>query len=319
MGVFCTPVDRGLGPSSNRAVPTYTVTADDRRWFDRCRRAWDFGAQARQGLRPLVAAPTDPRPPAFVEALAVHYFPGMWAWDRAIVEPLVTAAYDRAGGPEDGRPLLGRFQRWAPTVDGFTPIRVQFDLDIPVPDPADPEHHLVAPTGERVRYRDRVHLAVLDDEDQRCWLVEHRVVEDFADGDELVLDERGLLACWAWNETELALPVAGTRYTELRVDPPGFKRTVVPRTSKAIAAAAERLGRTVLAMLDSADGVDPTPIWTHCQGCLFRSPCVLMQRGEDASQLVAAGYVRQPPDDLEEGRLGGVSWGMGRGAAPRRF
>jgi hypothetical protein len=65
--------------------------------------------------------------------------------------------------------------------------------------------------------------------------------------------------------------------------------------------------------------VDPTPIWSSCEQCLFRSPCVRLQRGEDASALLATGYERRPPDDLEEGRLGGTSWGMGRGARPKRF
>ena len=148
--------------------------------------------------------------------------------------------------------------------------------------------------------------------------MEHRVVDDFADGDELVLDERGLLACWAWRETELAMPVAGTQYTELRTDPPGVKRTIVPRTQVAIAGAATRLGRTVPAML--ATGASrPDPGVVALPACAFRSPCVLMQRAEDASPLLATGYERRPPDDLEEGRLGGVSWGMGRGAMPKRF
>lgn len=316
---FAPPLTSIGQQASNRLVPTYTVTAEDRGWFDRCRRAWDLGARARHDLQPVVPAPSDRLGAALLDALAVHYFPGMWAWDRTIVGPLVAAAYDQGGGPELGRKLLGRFQQWAPTVDDFTPIRVQFDLDVPVPDPADPDRHLLSPSGERVRYRDRVHLAVMGDEDDRCWLVEHRLVDRFADGDELVLDERGLVACWAWNETELALPVAGTRYTELRLDPPGLKRTLVPRSPAAIAGAAARLGRTVVAMVADDVSVDPTPAWSHCRRCPFRSPCVVMQRGEDASSLLAAGYRQRPPDDLEEGRLGGTSWGLGRGARPKRF
>ena len=299
-------------------VPVYAVTADDRAWFARCHRAWDLGARARQDLRSRLPEQPGGAGPALLAALAVHYFPGMWTWDRAIVDPLVVRAYDEAGGPAAGRRLLTEFQRWAPGVDRFTPIRVQYDLDAPVPDPARPEAHLASPSGHPVRYRQRVPLAVVDD-DERCWLVEHRVVDGFGAADELALDEVGLVACWAWAASELTQPPAGTQYTELRVDPPGVRRTVVARSPAAIALAGERLARAVAAMLDPGVDTDPTPAWSHCRQCPFRTPCVVMQRGEDAGRLLTTGYERRPPDDLEEGRLGGASWGLGRGARPPRW
>ena len=72
-------------------------------------------------------------------------------------------------------------------------------------------------------------------------------------------------------------------------------------------------------MLDPAVDVDPTPAWSHCRVCPFRIPCVAMQRGEDAGRLLATGCERRRPEDLEEGRLGGTSWSLGRGARPRRW
>jgi hypothetical protein len=300
-------------------VPTFTVTAEDRTWFDRCHRAWDLGALGRQALVPVVPPPRDPLASALLDAFAVYYFPGMWEWDRTIVAGLVSKAYDEAGGPASGRRVLDGFQKWAPTVDHFTPIRVQFDLDVPIADPGQPDVHLTTEAGDRIRYRDRVPLAVIAEEDDRCWLVEHRVVEQFADGDELFLDERALVACWAWGEVELALPAAGTQYTELRVDPPSLRRTTVARSRATVTAAATRLGRTALAMVANDVGIDPTPAWSHCRRCPFRTPCVEIQRGEDAAALLATGYRARGPDDLEEGRLGGASWGLGRGARPQRF
>jgi len=295
-----------------------TVTADERAWFARCHRAWDLGARARQGLQPRAVPPPGGVGPALLAALAIHYFPGMWTWDRAVVDPLVRRAYDDAGGPADGRRLLTEFQRWAPGVDRFTPVRVQYDLEAPVPRPGQPGAHLATATGAAVRYRQRVPLVAVD-EDERCWLVEHRVVDAFAAADELALDEAGLAACWAWTESELAPPPAGTQYTELRLAPPGARRTVVPRSAVAIAEAGARLGRAVAAMLDPTVDVDPTPAWSHCRVCPFRIPCVAMQRGEDAGRLLATGYERRPPEELEEGRLGGTSWGLGRGARPPRW
>ena len=144
----------------------------------------------------------------------------MWAWDRTIVEPLVRAAYDRAGGPPEGRPLLDGFLRWAPSVDRGTPLRVDADVDVHVPDPILPDTHLATREGDAVRYRDRIDLVLVDD-DERSWLGEHRVVEGFAADDELRLDERAALACWAWEEIELATTITGVQYTELQLDPPG--------------------------------------------------------------------------------------------------
>ena len=44
-----------------------------------------------------------------------------------------------------------------------------------------------------------------------------------------------------------------------------------------------------------------------------------MNRGDDASVMLAERYRHRPPDVLEPGRLGGQSWGLGRGAAPPQF
>jgi hypothetical protein len=242
----------------------------------------------------------------------------MWSWDRTIVQPLVVAAFNRVGGPDRGHALIEAFQLWAPTADRFTPVRVEADVEANVPDPGRPERGLVDRDGAPIRYRDRVALAVVDD-DERSWLGEHRVVEAFAAEEELFLDERSVAACWAWEQVELATTVAGVQYTELRIDPPEFRRTMVPRSAGEKAAAAARLGRAVREMLDPELTVDPSPAWAHCGKCAFRTPCITINRGDDAGPLLDAGYRRRPPDELEEGRLGGASWGLGRGAAPPRF
>ena len=293
----------------------YVVTADDRAWFGRCRRAWDLGAVARHGLEPVTTPGTDDTDRAIREALAVHYFPGMWSWERTIVEPLVFAAYDRAHGPPEVRPLLDDFLRWAADADRFTPLRVEVEIDVHVADPVLPDTHLSTPEGAAVRFRDRIALVLVDDDD-RYWLGDHRVVDEFAAADELLLDERGVLACWAWDEIELATTVSGIQYTEIRLDPPAFRRTAVSRTAVEKEGAARRLGRQVLEMLAPDLVVEPTPEWSHCARCAFRLPCIAMNRGEDPRAILATRYRARGPDVLEEGRLGGISWGMGRGAAP---
>jgi hypothetical protein len=299
-------------------VASYVVTAEDRDWFERCRRAWDLGALGRRGLEPAQPSPPSTRlalDRALREALAVHYFPGMWAWDRGIVEPLALAAYERAGGPPEGLALLEAYQHWARPLDRFTPLRVEVDAYVHVPDPTRPAANLLAGDGAPVRYHDRIGMVVVDD-GRRHWLAEHRVVDTLAEPDELALDERGVVACWAWEQIELSTTVRGVLYTELRLDPPEFRRTVLRRSRPEKRAAAGRLGRAVAEMLDPKVRLDPTPVWAHCSRCPFRPPCLACNRDEDAEALLAEQYRARPPDVLEEGRLGGVSWGMGRGAAP---
>jgi hypothetical protein len=305
-------------PSSNGRVANFVVTADDRDWFARCRRAWDLGARARRSLEPAGPTPTPTLERAVRDALAVHYFPGMWTWDRSVVEPLVRAAFGRGGGGPAGRELIDAFLDWAPHHDRFTPLRTESDIEVNVPDPDRPDADLASFDGSAVRYRDRVAL-VLIDEDERYWIGEHRLVSDFSTDDELRLDERAVTGCWAWEQDHLGMHISGTQYTELRVEPIAFRRTVIARSRAEQHGAARRLGFQARAMAGASPTVEPTPAWAHCRECAFRAPCIAMNRGDDASGLLARNYRSRPPDDLEEGRLGGVSWGLGRGAAPPRF
>ena len=298
----------------------FVVTDRDREWFLRCRRAWDWSASGRGGLEPIDGAPPDAVAQAVGAALALYYFPGMWTWERSIVAPLVQAALDRhpaestMGLPE----LLAEYGRWAPPLDTFTPIRIAADLDVAVLDPVIAGRALATESGDAVRYRDRVGAVVVADEDDRCWLLEHRVVTSWSSPDELALREQSVLACWAWHEYELSMPVAGVLHNEVSVAPPEFRRTAVAHSPAEQAAAAARLGRTVMAMLDSTTGTDPNPDWQHCSRCVFRSPCIARMMGDEArsDSLLAGGYRKREAEPLEEGRLGGVSWSVGRGAAP---
>ncbi len=301
-------------------VAPYLVLPEDREWFARCVRAWDLSALERRGLTP---PPAPGRPgwhtsTAIRDALAVHYFPGMWTWDRAVVAPLVTAALDRADATDLDREVVEGFVGWAPSVDGdITPIRVEGDVEAAVPDPVIPDRSLGTDEGAPVSYCDRLPLVVLDGED-RCWLVARHVVDEWSDPDRLALDERSLTAAWAWGVQELALPPAGVLHDEIRVDPLAFRRTAVPLAPGDVGRIAARLGRTVMAMLDAGPRLDPTPDWAHCRECPFRAPCTALNRGEDAEPLLARFGHRARPQP-EEGRLGGGSWSVGRGARPPTF
>lgn len=319
----------------------FVLDPDEREGFKRCRRAWDLGSRNRRNLEAVASDGAPDLGRALRDALAVWYFPGMWRWDRAIVRPLVLEGFDdalqrqhdrAAGGREAawaqardrGRSLLDDYMEWAPGRDRFTPIRVEAELAVTVPDPAAEGRALRTGGGASVEYRDRLDLVVADDDDVH-WIVEHRVGgRAFADPHLLRLDERALAACWAWQTAYLSTPVAGVIHNELLVDPaPGehrFRRTPVARTRERLRRHLAQVADEVADMGDPDLAVYPHPDPGHCAACSFRAPCRALSETGDAEALLAEAYRPRPdPDESEAGRLGTTTWSMGRGAAPWRF
>jgi hypothetical protein len=61
----------------------------------------------------------------------------------------------------------------------------------------------------------------------------------------------------------------------------------------------------------------PEPSDQNCPPCPYLDPCRALQAG--TQPILLSGYRKRPPGSPEEGRLGGRSWSMGRGAAPPKF
>jgi hypothetical protein len=311
----------------------YLIRAPDRESYKRCRRAWDFGSRSRQGYEPLKAVHLPKVEETLVDALAVYYFPGMWSWARDIVLPIAHQAIDRSwqqrGGARSSsgsiasasglHALLDHYARWASTVDQFTPVRAALDYAVNIPDPIISERELVTLDGSAVRYAGRIDILVLDDED-RPWVVVHRIGSSgFTDPELLQLDEATTTCCWAWQQGPFGPPVAGVIFNEIQLEPEAFRRTEVPRSAVEVELAGRQLGFEALEMIDAGLRAYPNPTVANCGPCPFRAPCLAMQRGEDPGPVLAASYRRRPDDELEEGRLGGMTWGMGRGARPPTF
>jgi hypothetical protein len=371
------------------------VTAAERASFARCRRQWDFAAGMRQDLEPLHRSALPDLDRAVRDALAVYYFPGMWDWDRGVRLPLVTQGLERALDQQrqrgqdhagdwpdlldEGRRLLDRYVRWAPTVDRFAPVLVETDFEVTVLDPARPGAGLVTAAGEAIRYSGRIDLMAVDARDA-YWIVRHRVVDgDWPPTEQLVADEESLAACWAWEQFYLGMAITGTVYNELqrpsaagnparravrpwrrlraaarpvvrqhepsgggrsipqhrrmyartrepgRAEPieqrveGGFRRTWLRRRPADVAAAGRRLGADIAEMARLDVDVYPEPSDQNCPSCPYLDPCLARSAGNDARPILLSGYRKRPPGNLEEGRLGGRAWGMGRGAAPPRF
>ncbi len=355
----------------------YLIRADDRASFKRCRRQWDLGARTRQDFEPRDQPPRLDLERALRDALAVYYFPGMWEWNRSIVNPLVHQALDRSlQGQRNhlddeasfqealrrGHELLDAYAAWAPSVDHFTPVRVETDFEINIPDPrGGPDElgaGLVTADGHPIRYTDRVNLLVVDADDA-YWAVQHRLVDDeWTDADMLLLDERTVTWCWGWELFYLGMRLAGTVYNELR---PGheqpdaaapapirhsrvrhrrmyaqaaavpherfrtegtdaFRRTRIRRGEHELARARWDLGVEALETTQPDLEIYPSPSEEICGRCAYRQPCLAISEVGDPTVVLAESYQRRPPEPVvEEGRLGGGAWSMGRGAAPPKF
>jgi hypothetical protein len=349
----------------------YRIRAADRAAFKQCRRAWNLGSRNRRNFEPVFQPGGVDLEAALRDALAVYYFPGMWEWSRTVVQGLTHQALERSvrGQPEvdeqsvqqaleQGHALLDAYAAWAPTVDHFTPVRVESDFEVNIPDSATPGAGLVSPDGDPIRYTDRVDLLAIDDDDA-YWMVQHRlVVGTWSADDALQLDERTIAWCWAWPLFFLGMRIAGTVYNEIRADAlvPGmtvpaptaghsqvrhrrmyarsaavprermrvegtdsFRRTRIPRGDAELAAAGANLAAEARAATSADLEIYPTPAPPICAHCAYRLPCLVLNEGGDADAELARSYRRRAPEILEEGRLGGATWSMNRGAAPPRW
>ena len=99
----------------------------------------------------------------------------------------------------------------------------------------------------------------------------------------------------------------------------GFRRTWLRRAPADVAEAGRQLGADVMEMARSGLRIDPDPSDANCPACPYLAPCLALFAGKDAEPALLSGYRKRPPESLEEGRLGGGAWGMGRGAAPPKF
>ncbi len=220
----------------------YVIRSSDRAMFKRCRRAWDLGSRSRQNYELAQPARVFDFDQAMHDALALYYFPGMWAWNREIVVPMVLDGFvrsmekqraacleARALSDEEeeawsadldlGQEMLEHYFVWAPTIDRFEPIRVASDFEVNIPDPGRPGQDLGAPGTMPllpIRYRGRCDVLALDGYDA-YWIIDHRIAgETWADLDQLLLDEEGVAACWALQHFDPGMKIAGVIYNELR-------------------------------------------------------------------------------------------------------
>ncbi|HYR63292.1 MAG TPA: hypothetical protein VET24_11770 [Actinomycetota bacterium] len=367
------------------------IRAQERTSFKRCRRAWDLGSRSRQNYEPLVPGKAFDLERAIHDALALWYFPGMWEWDRSLVRRFAMEGFDKSMRKQldvyaavadvsetldeewharraAGEQLLERYFAWAPAVDTFSPVRVDTDFDANVPDPTAMGVDLVATGGGPIHYHGRVDALVVDAYDA-YWIMDHRVVEGgWENLNQLLLDEQGVAACWAWEIFYYGMKIAGTIYNELRLDAPedtgdgageslpvpgqqaeapaydvtgrrrmymeaaripdqrvevggneAFRRTRITRTRAELAACGRQIAEEALEMTSPGLVVYPSPSVANCAPCAYRDPCIALNMGTDVQAILRERYRDRGPEEVEEGRLGGVTWSMNRGARPPKL
>ena len=203
----------------------YRITAQERTWFKRCRRQWDFASPHRRNLRSL-AFVQPALPAALKDALAVYYYPGTWDWQHEVTQPLVHKALERSLDDADATDMLHKaaalldcYDAWANVVDDFAPVKINLDVDALVPDPDDPERGLLVHDGSPVIYPCQIDLVAVDAADE-YWVVCHRIVDDWHDIDTLVRDEEAVASCWAFEHDYIGVQIAGTIHNEVRVAGP---------------------------------------------------------------------------------------------------
>jgi hypothetical protein len=101
---------------------------------------------------------------------------------------------------------------------------------------------------------------------------------------------------------------------------PWFRRTWIRRSPTEIGQAGRQLASEAREVLDPAVAVFPSPSEQACGSCPFASPCLALYQGnETEAEAILTSSYRTRSTATVEGRLGGVTWSTGRGAAPPRF
>ena len=276
----------------------HVVDLDDRSWFKRCRRAWDWRSPARHNL-----IPADPLPPTAKErledalqaGLQAWFYPAMAGWSRAMVRPIALRAFEKAE-PGTGPELLEAYLHWVPGKGDFTPVRANEEIIVVVPDPANPEAGLRARDGGAIKARGTVDLLVVD-EHNRLWVHLHRLLSaeaDWAPEGLLALDDEALALCWMVEAHHVAT-VAGALVDEIR--PEGrFRRTRVRTPPKVLRAARQRFAEEALDLTDPAVALYPNPSPEVCAGCPFLAPCLVASAGGDQGTLLTSAFRPHVPE-----------------------
>lgn len=229
-------------------IERHVIRTSDRLAFKRCRRAWNWSSYQRENLRPIVV----PKPLhfgiAWHEGMATYYDPSFWhlsrkeATEMAVARFLATTLEQKqhyldieADLPYDlevefnervtlGVAMMRHYGKWAPTVDRFTPIRIEQEFEVPIMYQG--KQLMCVCHGWPVFYRGRLD-GIVQDEFGYYWILEHKTAAKLGSTNHLVLDEQcGSYACAL---KSLGMSVKGIIYNEAVKEVPRVPTKLVSR------------------------------------------------------------------------------------------
>ena len=98
-----------------------------------------------------------------------------------------------------------------------------------------------------------------------------------------------------------------------------FRRTQVPRSRKELKNIGRQLALEILDMTDQGVRLYPNPSRENCAGCDYVAPCIAMNESASVSAILETSYRTRDERAAEEGRIGGSTWSVDRGAMPPNF
>jgi hypothetical protein len=188
----------------------------------------------RGNLRPNIIAKPLEFGTAYHAAMAVYYEPLTWHLlknpDTAgIVHVAATAEFLRECSRQQkshpnmdieieqdyeerrklGVGMLNHYFQWAPTVDRFTPVRVEVEFEVPI---------ALRLGDDDIVYQGRLD-GIVQDEQGWYWILEHKTAGQFANMEHLPLDEQLTSYGWAMQH-QLGIQIKGAIYSEALKDIP---------------------------------------------------------------------------------------------------
>lgn len=131
---------------------------------------------------------------------------------------------------ELGTEMIKHYCRWAPTVDNFTPVKVEVEFEVPIKNPGTGAELRCECHGWPVVYQGRLD-GIVRDQFGYYWVLEHKTAGQLQPTTFLPLDDQ--VGSYAWAMRELGLQVRGIIYNEALKDwPEPPKRLKSPRLGR---------------------------------------------------------------------------------------
>jgi len=233
----------------------HIIRTSDRGSFRSCRQEWDWSSKIRSNLEPAQRYAPFEDGTTWHEALAEYYFPGTW---HLLDNPLTAVAVHQAARDklsqvhteqvalaiqlygEETLPderlveygerydmlsgMLEHYFKWAPTVDNFTPVKIEIEFEVPI---ETPNGKLYKIDNEPVMYQGRLD-GLVQDPQGRYWIFEHKTAGQMGNTAWLELDAQCGSYAWAIQK-QLGVRIAGIIYSRaLKAVPKPAKALLKP-------------------------------------------------------------------------------------------